>query len=450
MLSVSSSTSNSTSVTTNTNMNPIHPSPPSYYNPSSWTLMSQGAEARIWYISNFITVDHEHEQQQHTGNHHHPSAAAAVTAIPSHQPTTTTVVAICKERFPKAYRHVLLDRTLTKARTKAEARNIVKCRKAGIDTPAIYLVQLQYPSSCLFMEYITGCTVKQYLETHMCTATATSVTADKELKMMSKNKVEEEDIQSDVDMEQTQDEDQKNHQYDGLNMEESMYPTTDSSSTLNDDDDDDDDDPSSLLYTSHKVIINSYSISIAQEMGTMIATMHHANIIHGDLTTSNIMIRNPPSISSSSSWKHQLVLIDLGLSSTCSSTKNTSSIHTMTGSVTGQEEKAVDLYVMERAFQTTHPGSEVLITYLLQAYQQQMDTLSYNHHHHHHTSTNNMMDSSSSSSSSSCTKIGNTNSNLGMDQKNISPIRKNASYGQSILERLNLVRLRGRKRECFG
>ncbi len=77
---------------------------------------------------------------------------------------------------------------------------------------------------------------------------------------------------------------------------------------------------------------------LAQEVGKAIAMMHDAEIVHGDLTTSNILLR-------SNDRKLDIVLIDFGLGS-------------MKPSI---EEKAVDLYVLERAFISTHPGSERLV-----------------------------------------------------------------------------------------
>ncbi len=77
---------------------------------------------------------------------------------------------------------------------------------------------------------------------------------------------------------------------------------------------------------------------LAQEVGKAIAIMHDSEIVHGDLTTSNILLR-------SNDRKLDIVLIDFGLGS-------------MKPSI---EEKAVDLYVLERAFISTHPGSERLV-----------------------------------------------------------------------------------------
>ncbi|KAI9456065.1 hypothetical protein BJY52DRAFT_1204878 [Lactarius psammicola] len=91
-------------------------------------------------------------------------------------------------------------------------------------------------------------------------------------------------------------------------------------------------------------------------VGTEIAKMHLADIIHGDLTTSNMMLRHPSSITNSPGIIHQLVLIDFGLAYTS----------------TLVEDKAVDLYVLERAFASTHPESEPLFSSVLGAYERKM------------------------------------------------------------------------------
>ena len=80
---------------------------------------------------------------------------------------------------------------------------------------------------------------------------------------------------------------------------------------------------------------------IAQKMGEAIAKMHDANIMHGDLTTSNMMIR---------SGSESLVMIDFGLSF----------ISAMS------EDRAVDLYVLERAFQSTHPLHDHVVSIQLE------------------------------------------------------------------------------------
>lgn len=97
---------------------------------------------------------------------------------------------------------------------------------------------------------------------------------------------------------------------------------------------------------------------VAQQVGVAIGKMHDADVVHGDLTTSNIVMKtvahtdsfNPGSSGSSiDSSQHgvEAVLIDFGLGM-------------MKPTI---EDKAVDLYVLERAFVSTHPGSEYMVRY---------------------------------------------------------------------------------------
>ncbi|WFC99800.1 non-specific serine/threonine protein kinase [Malassezia yamatoensis] len=102
-------------------------------------------------------------------------------------------------------------------------------------------------------------------------------------------------------------------------------------------------------------------------IGEQLARMHCADVIHGDLTTSNIMLRTGTNI--------EPVIIDFGLASVSSF----------------WEEKAVDLYVLEKAFASTHPTSQTLFHRLLESYAHHTDRYSPNHGkaqnawHHIHT-----------------------------------------------------------------
>jgi TP53 regulating kinase-like protein len=114
---------------------------------------------------------------------------------------------------------------------------------------------------------------------------------------------------------------------------------------------------------------------IAEEIGKVLGKLHANNIIHGDLTSSNMLLvmdgKDTPTI----------VLIDFGLSHVESSV----------------EDKAVDLYVLERALISTHANIDQLFIDILSAY-----------------------------------------------------IKENKKESQEVLKKLNEVRARGRKRTMVG
>ncbi|HJH32590.1 MAG TPA: Kae1-associated kinase Bud32 [Methanosarcinaceae archaeon] len=66
---------------------------------------------------------------------------------------------IIKERVPKRYRLVELDRRIRKERTRAEARLMSEARRVGVPTPIIYDVN----GSTIKMEYIGGIPVKNVM-----------------------------------------------------------------------------------------------------------------------------------------------------------------------------------------------------------------------------------------------------------------------------------------------
>ncbi|RQM19369.1 hypothetical protein B5M09_004605 [Aphanomyces astaci] len=160
---------------------------------------------------------------------------------------------VIKERVVKTYRLRQLDKKLSHRRLVQEARCNFKCRKAGVDTPCIFLID--EAKGRLYMERIQGMSAKQYL-------------------------------------------------YDSYNATTQQYATD--------------------------------ALAVCYQIGVAIARMHDADIVHGDLTTSNLMKKDSLST---------ITVIDFGLAN----------------SQPLPEDKAVDLYVMERAFQSTHVHSEPLV-----------------------------------------------------------------------------------------
>ncbi|KAL3518539.1 hypothetical protein ACH5RR_021142 [Cinchona calisaya] len=90
-------------------------------------------------------------------------------------------------------------------------------------------------------------------------------------------------------------------------------------------------------------IIEERMDDIATQIGDAIGKLHDGGLVHGDLTTSNMLVR---------SGTNQLVLIDFGLSFMS----------------TLPEDKAVDLYVLERALLSMHSSCGNVMDLILAAY----------------------------------------------------------------------------------
>ena len=184
-----------------------------------------------------------------------------------------------KYRPPKAYRHPVLDRRLTRQRILAEAKVLQRLRREGVPVPALYAVF--EGAGCMMTEWIDGAPVRVRLNDYLAR---------------------------------------------GAQGEGAGHELAD----------------------------------LMQRVGRLVGGIHRAGVVHGDLTTSNMMLRPwPPEASGGHSegggerlLDGEVVAIDFGLASQSVS----------------DEDRAVDLYVLERAFASTHPRAEPLFDELLQGY----------------------------------------------------------------------------------
>ncbi|KAI5833289.1 hypothetical protein K523DRAFT_265682 [Schizophyllum commune Tattone D] len=191
---------------------------------------------------------------------------------------------LIKHRFAKQYRHPTLDGNLTRSRVAGEARNLLKCLRSGVNVPGVRMVDAA--DGVLGIEWIDGMSVRKLLP----------------------GGAEDEGADFGEEVDEAEEEEA----------------------------------PDPLL---------EFGLTVDELMGyigTEIGKMHLVDVVHGDLTTSNMMLRRGK--------KGDLVLIDFGLSYQS----------------TLVEDKAVDLYVLERAFASTHPDSEPLFASVLTAYAKQM------------------------------------------------------------------------------
>ncbi|KAI9926114.1 hypothetical protein ASPWEDRAFT_169980 [Aspergillus wentii DTO 134E9] len=99
---------------------------------------------------------------------------------------------------------------------------------------------------------------------------------------------------------------------------------------------------------------------LMKRIGRVVGGLHKAGVVHGDLTTSNLMLRpgvgdaQLGSDDASPSMEGDVVLIDFGLA----------------GQSNQDEDRAVDLYVLERAIGSTHPKTERFLEEILQGYRE--------------------------------------------------------------------------------
>ena len=371
------------------------PPPELIENALNLNLLSQGAEARVFLatidiISGADANNSGSKRSVHVGSGINVPQLSSLKQYPSpltNEPFSTVsksqqIKVIVKERFPKKYRHPSLDASLTKSRTKGEARSLIRCKRADVPCPKVLAIanwsnvkgndaadgdtksetakgiNVSTMSSCLFIEHMQGTTVRQYFEEQQ-----ESSAKQNESPSLKRQRVEEENGN-------------------GHDFKQDRVIT----------------------------VIDTRTLGVAYKIGTLVGKMHAAGVIHGDLTTSNIMVTNPPPTNDTNEpWEANLVLIDFGLATSTNATIMPSSkSKKQHKQVHSAEEKAVDLYVLERAFLSTHPESELLVEEVLKGYREFF---------------------------------------AGLDSGDGGTYEHVA---KAILNRLEQVRLRGRKRECFG
>ncbi|GMI54350.1 hypothetical protein ScalyP_jg2564 [Parmales sp. scaly parma] len=259
---------------------------PEIHSPVSWTMVNQGAEARIWRILG---------QGDGTQSWISTSSSSTDSATTLRSLLQTQRSIIGKERFKKTYRLEVLDKKITKSRVNAETKCILKCKKLEIDVPDLYFVDTK--NAIIFMEDL--------LPPHPSSSSSSSPSPNR------------------------------------------------NPMTVRD-------------FFVSKGIDSNPAVLVAKSMGVAIGKMH---------ASAN---PNPNPLP-------QTTLIDFGLSSLASNNKS-------------GEDKAVDLYVLERAMISTHTGSESLMQHILDSYKEQFEV----------------------------------------------------AVWKKISARLESVRQRGRKRECFG
>ncbi|WWC97154.1 EKC/KEOPS complex subunit BUD32 [Kwoniella sp. B9012] len=254
-------------------------------------LIKQGAEAKVFALSSLFPPP----------KIYNPSSPSSSSS--SSTPSSSGV--IIKYRFPKQYRHPSLDASLTASRLTFEARSLARAAKYGVTVPRVLWVDEK--GGCIGLEKVEGWSVREVL----------GGGAEGEMEYQ-----DEEEIELDIDT----NDDERDVDVQGEGEVEEGNEGWDKLRELG-------------VGRDH----------LMRSIGSALAKLHLTTIIHGDLTTSNMMIRLTPD---NKSQPYEIVLIDFGLSSTAQFPEN----------------YAVDLYVLERAFASTHPKSEKLYAGVLEAY----------------------------------------------------------------------------------
>ncbi|CAL1279479.1 unnamed protein product [Larinioides sclopetarius] len=107
----------------------------------------------------------------------------------------------------------------------------------------------------------------------------------------------------------------------------------------------------SILGNQGSTEINTSS-SLAQKIGSSIAKMHKNELVHGDITTSNMLLKSDKLNEFSSAENFEVYFIDFGLAKRD----------------VVAEDKAIDLYVLERVISSSHPNSDKFYTAILSEY----------------------------------------------------------------------------------
>ncbi|KAI9792687.1 MAG: hypothetical protein M1816_001786 [Peltula sp. TS41687] len=113
-------------------------------------------------------------------------------------------------------------------------------------------------------------------------------------------------------------------------------------------------------------------VELMSRIGRTVGKMHAAGVIHGDLTTSNFMLRPASSAGPGGLGDSELTTNDSTEVHHATETLSSGDVVLIDFGLANQsvqdEDRAVDLYVLERAFGSTHPKAEGLFEDVLKAY----------------------------------------------------------------------------------
>lgn len=170
-----------------------------------------------------------------------------------------------KHRFTKTYRHPTLDASLTSQRLTFEARALARAAKAGVTVPEV--VWVDEKAGVIGMERIEGWSVREIL----------GGGAEGEVEVIEEQEIEEE-ASNKVGVTPVREEPEE-PENEGLKVLKKLGVTQGELSSI-----------IPVRKSSTKSMIEHLMRSI----GAALARLHKTMIIHGDLTTSNMMVRLTP------------------------------------------------------------------------------------------------------------------------------------------------------------
>jgi TP53 regulating kinase-like protein len=303
------------------------------------------------------------------------------------------VAAVAKRRPRKAYRHAVLDERLRHQRMIREARALGRAARLGVPVPVVFAVDRG--DCCIVMERIDGCTVREVLS-----AAATALCVPRSAEGVA-----------------------------APPPPFALAPPSAAAAVTATTAGGGGGDPAAAAMA------GSICSTILHALGAVIAKLHRGGMIHGDLTTSNFMLRRaqvtllpwfaartgsshaahaapvaqqqqqrhhdrpedgsshplpplPPSPDALLDAARDIVVIDFGLVQQSNAA----------------EDRAVDLYVLERALLSTHPTLAGAAAVVLAGYASEL----------------------------------------------VSGLAADAAIATTVMERLEAVRARGRKRSMLG
>ena len=217
-----------------------------------------------------------------------------------------------KIRPKKAYRVDVLDRSLRRQRTRAEIKALEKAAEKSIPCPK--LIFFDRNSTSIIMEWLDGPSLKQVI--------------NEIISQFDENK--------------------------GVKIEDNVIPA------CNDSDDEGDE----LVDLSNAESSKMYKIlaKLGEKLGKLVAKLHNNNMVHRDITTSNLLACGIPDkipnfeddMDRVSEFldKIEVTFIDFGLAAITQKA----------------EDRAVDLYVLERAWISTHPAAADVLAAVWKSY----------------------------------------------------------------------------------